>query len=109
MGGFEKVHAWHLIVSLLNKSKHHFSCLCGSFNSFVVAWAKVNLYRNRMTQSLPGIQYATGKQMVPTFLVRKGCIHYFVFAFVRADMTPPSEDRDLFMLYNLTRKKNVKV
>ncbi len=75
MGDFEMVHAWYLIISLLNKSKHHFHCLYGSFNSFVVAWAKVNLYRNGMTQSLPGMQYVTGKQRVRSLRSHQLRIH----------------------------------
>ncbi len=77
----------------------------------MAVWAKANLYIDgKAAQLLPSMQYVTGKHRVSTFLVRvKGCKRYFVFAFVRADMTSPSEDRDLFMLYSLIPKKKVKV
>ncbi len=61
-----------------------------------------------MIQLPPSMQYATGNHRVPIFLGVKGCIHYFVFAFVRADMTSPREDKDLFMLCSLTAKKTLK-
>ncbi len=76
----------------------------------MAVWAKANLYIDgKATQLLPSMQYVTGKHRVSTLLVRNDGKHYFVFALVRADMTSPSEDRDLFMRCSLIPKKNVKV